>query len=134
MIKKQSTAKSNSNTCTRQAETVVLLPCSGASNSGQIANQAAVKLTEEGVGNMYCLAGIGAHIEGMVESAKSANRIVAIDGCSVACASKVIEHLGLTVTNRICVTDLGIKKEHEFNIAPEDISLVMDSVKKSLIK
>ena len=113
------------------AETIVLLPCSGASNCGQIANQAAVNLTEEGVGNMYCLAGIGAHIEGMVESAKSANRIVAIDGCSVACASKVIEHLGLTVTNRICVTDLGIEKGQ--GIAQEDISLVMNSIKKSLI-
>ena len=58
--------------CQCRAEEVVLLPCSGGSNCGQITNQVAVKLTEEGVGNIYCLAGIGAHIEGMVESARSA--------------------------------------------------------------
>ena len=119
-----------SNVCKCEAENVVFLPCSGASNCGQIANQAAVNLTEEGVGNMYCLAGIGAHIEGMVESAKSANRIVAIDGCSVACASKVIEHLGLTVTNRICVTDLGIEKAQ--GIAQEDVDMIMSYARKLL--
>ena len=75
--------------CECRAEEVTLLPCSGGSNCGQIANQVAVKLTEEGVGNIYCLAGIGAHIEGMVESARSTKRIVAIDGCSVACARNI---------------------------------------------
>ncbi len=132
-MKKQPTAKSKSDNCLCQAETVVLLPCSGASNCGQIANQVAVKLTEEGVGNMYCLAGIGAHNEGMVESAKSANRLVAIDGCSVACAKKLIEHLGLAVTDWICVTGLGINKVHEFNIMPGEVAMVMKSVKKLLI-
>ena len=44
--------------CSCKAEEVVLLPCSGGSNCGQIANQVAVRLTEEGVGNIYCLAGI----------------------------------------------------------------------------
>ena len=84
------------------------------------------------MGNMYCLAGIGAHNEGMVESAKSANRLVAIDGCSIACAKKLIEHLGLTVTDWVCVTDLGIKKSHTFKIAPKDVAAVMNYAKKSL--
>ena len=35
--------------CSCKAEEVILLPCSGGSNCGQIANQVAVKLTEEGV-------------------------------------------------------------------------------------
>jgi uncharacterized metal-binding protein len=110
-------------------ERVVLLPCSGSSNCGQIANNVAVKLTEEGIGKMACLAGIGAHIEKMILSAKSANRLVAIDGCSTACASKLIEHCGIVLTDRVCITDFGIKKVHEFNISPEDIDKVMNSVK-----
>jgi uncharacterized metal-binding protein len=44
--------------CSCKADEVVLLRCSGGSNCGQIANQAAVKLTDEGVGNIDCLAGI----------------------------------------------------------------------------
>jgi uncharacterized metal-binding protein len=114
-------------------ERIIVLPCSGSSNCGQIANNVAVKLTEKGIGKMACLAGIGAHIEKMVESAKSANRVVVIDGCSTSCASKVIEHIGIPLTNHICITDLGIKKVHEFNITPDDIDLVLSAVKKSLV-
>ena len=120
--------------CLCKAEEVVLLPCSGGSNCGQIANQVAVKLTEEGVGNIYCLAGIGAHIEGMVESARSAKRIVALDGCSVACARKTIEHAGLPVTDWICVTEEGIDKVHEFRLSPEDIALIVRRTRESLAR
>ena len=86
-------------TCACKGEDVILLPCSGGSNCGQIANQAAVSLDVLGVGRIYCLAGIGAHIGGMVESAKGAKRIVALDGCQVACAKKTVEHAGLIVTD-----------------------------------
>ena len=72
MIAENQEPKSNSPECDCEAQTVVVfLACSGSANCGQIANHAAVKLTEEGVGNMYCLAGIGAHNEGMIESATS---------------------------------------------------------------
>ena len=118
--------------CECRAEEVILLPCSGGSNCGQIANQVAVKLTEEGIGNIYCLAGIGAHIEGMVESARSAKRIVALDGCSVACARKTIEHAGLPVTDWICVTEEGIDKVHEFMLSPDDITRIARRTRESL--
>ena len=52
-------------TCEGKAEDILLLPCAGGSNCGQITNNVAVKLTQDGVGRIYCLAaGIGAHIEG----------------------------------------------------------------------
>ena len=35
---------------------VMILACSGASNVGQLANRAALELTQEGLGNMSCLA------------------------------------------------------------------------------
>lgn len=118
--------------CTCEAKEVMLLPCSGGSNCGQIANQAAVKLTQEGVGNIYCLAGIAAHIDGMVESARSAKRIVALDGCSVACARKAVEHVGLLVTDWVCVTDAGIEKNHEFDIPGEHVDTVVKLALASL--
>jgi len=37
----------------------MILACSGGSNVGQLSNQAAVALTREGFGKMYCLAGVG---------------------------------------------------------------------------
>jgi len=118
--------------CECKAKEIVLLPCSGASNCGQIANQAAVKLTEGGYGRMYCLAGLGAHNDGMIESARGAKRIVALDGCQVACAKKTIEHAGLKVTDWICVTEAGIEKTHEFQFKHRDIDLIAQRTRESL--
>jgi uncharacterized metal-binding protein len=120
--------------CECKAEEIVLLPCSGASNCGQIANDVAVKLTEDGYGKMYCLAGIGAHNDGMIESARGAKRIVALDGCTVACAKKTVEHAGLTVSDWICVTDAGIEKVHQFRLLKRDIDLIAKQTRESLAK
>lgn len=35
----------------------MILACSGGSNVGQLSNQAAIELTQEGFGKMFCLAG-----------------------------------------------------------------------------
>ena len=121
-------------TCECKAEEIILLPCSGGSNCGQITNQAAVSLDNLGVGRIYCLAGIGAHIDGMVESARGAKRIVALDGCQVACAKKTIEHAGLKVTDWICVTDEGISKSHNLLLEQADIEFITQRTKELLSK
>ena len=121
--------------CECEAQTVVVfLTCSGSANCGQIANRAAIKLTEQGVGNMYCLAGIGSHHQGMIESAKSADRIVVLDGCPTACAKKTTEHAGISVTDWICVTQNGIKKVHNFKIKEEEVELIVKQTKELLSK
>jgi uncharacterized metal-binding protein len=120
--------------CTCKAEEITILPCSGGSNVGQIANQTAVSLDMMGVGKIYCLAGLAAHIGGMVESAKSAKRLVAIDGCQVACAKKTIEHAGLKVTDWICITDEGISKSHTFTLEEKDIEMITQKAKELLAR
>lgn len=121
--------ESQQSTCDCKAEDIILLPCSGGSNCGQITNQAAVSLDTMGVGRIYCLAGIGAHIDGMIESARGAKRLVALDGCQVACAKKTIEHAGLKVTDWICVTEEGIAKSHSFLLEQEDIDNIVRKTK-----
>jgi len=120
--------------CTCKAEEITILPCSGGSNCGQIANQAAVNLDTLGVGRIYCLAGIGAHINGMIESVRGAKRIVALDGCQVACAKKTIEHAGLKVTDWICVTDEGISKSHNLLLEQADIEFITQRTRELLSK
>ena len=117
---------------TCQAEEITILPCSGGSKCGQIANQAAVSLDNLGVGHIFCLAGIGAHIDSMVESAKSAKRLVAIDGCQVACAKKTIEHAGLKVTDWICLTDEGISENHNLLLEQQDIEFITQRTRELL--
>jgi len=110
-----------------------IFPCSGGSNCGQIANSIGVKLTEEGLGNMSCMAGIGAHDQKMIEGAKSAYRVLAIDGCAVACAKKSLEHAGIVVTKWICITDYGIKKtSNKFEIKPGELDSVLNGTREAL--
>ena len=118
--------------CLCEAGEVLIFPCSGGSNCGQIANQAAVQLTEEGVGTIYCLAGISAHDSVMIDTAKAAKRVVAIDGCSTACAKRTLEHAGLMVTDHLDVTEEGIEKVHDFKLSPQDISSISAKVRKRL--
>lgn len=117
--------------CTCEASEVLIFPCSGGSNCGQIANQVAVHLTERNVGKIYCLAGIGAHDNMMLDTAR---RIVAIDGCSTGCAKRTLEHAELTVTDWVCVTEEGIMKNHEFELVPDEIDLIARRTRKSLTR
>ena len=70
----------------------------------------------------------------MVESARGAKRIVALDGCSVACAKQVIEHAGLKVTDWICVTEQGVEKKHNFFIEEDDVERITDITRELLSK
>ena len=69
--------------CLCEPTEILIFPCSGGSNVGQIANQAGVKLTQDGMGRFFCLAGIGGHVSGMIESTKAGKVLVAIDGWPV---------------------------------------------------
>jgi uncharacterized metal-binding protein len=111
--------------CACEATQATILACSGGSNCGQIANAVAVQLTREGIGSMYCLAGVAAHLGNMVASASSAERLMVIDGCAVACGKKVADHLGLRITDYIDVTAEGIAKNHDFDLNPEEIERVV---------
>ncbi len=120
--------------CLCEPSEILIFPCSGGSNVGQIANQAGVKLTQEGYGNIFCLAGIGGHVSGMIESTKAGKVIVAIDGCPVACAKKTLEHAGFNIDEYIVVSDLGIEKNHNFNLNPEDIKKVINHLSLRIAK
>jgi uncharacterized metal-binding protein len=110
---------------------VMILACSGGSNVGQLANQAAVELTREGFGKMFCLGGIGGHLSGFVQSAKDVAQMVALDGCDVGCAKAILSHSEIPLQNYLVVTDLGIEKNKDFNLKPSDIKRVKDAVREA---
>ena len=113
--------------------TTVLFTCSGAANVGQVANQAAVDLQQEGIGKMLCLAGIGSHNSGMIASGKGADRVVGIDGCPVACTKKALEHAEVPMTDYVVVTELGFQKKPHNGIIDQDaVTMVKDAIRKRL--
>ena len=95
--------------CMCQEAGLLVFPCSGGSDVGELADKAGRAIAKCGKAKMFCLAGIGAHIPGMIESAKAAARIVAIDGCPAMCAKKTLEHAGLKVES-YNLKDLGFEK------------------------
>ncbi len=81
--------------CCGNIKTRLIYSCSGCVDVGEIADKVARKLTIEGYGKMTCLASISAGISGTIASAKSADENVTVDGCSVACARKTLENIGV---------------------------------------
>ncbi|HNW39554.1 MAG TPA: putative zinc-binding protein [Candidatus Omnitrophota bacterium] len=95
--------------CMCQETGLLVFPCSGGSDVGELSDRVGRTIAKCGQAKMFCLAGIGAHIPGMIESAKAAKRIISIDGCSVSCAKKTLEHAGLKV-EAYNLKDLGFEK------------------------
>ena len=120
--------------CLCEQDEILIFSCAGSSNVGQIANQAAIRLTQEGMGRYFCLAGIGGHVSGMIESTKAGKMLVAIDGCPVSCAKKTLEHAGFNIDEYAQVTDLGIEKNHNFNLNPSDVEKVTDHITARISK
>jgi len=88
----------------------LIFACSGAADVGAIADQAARKLTRDGAGRMFCLAGVGGRVSGIMKATEAAAGILAIDGCSHDCAKRCLEEAGFTEFQHMRVTDLGMEK------------------------
>jgi uncharacterized metal-binding protein len=109
----------------------LILACSGASNVGQVANNVMIELDKGGMGNAYCLAGVGAALSGFIESAKAADTIV-IDGCPVGCAKKTFEKYGLTPSRYFVVTETGIEKKHAFDMLGSETELALGYIRSNM--
>ena len=83
--------------------------CSGGSDVGELSDRVARQLQKDGKGKMYCLAGLGANISGMIESARAATARVVIDGCPGACGKKIFERVGLQACS-FNLKDFGFEK------------------------
>jgi len=91
-------------------EPTLIFACSGAADVGEIADQAARKLTKDGVGKMFCLAGIGGRVPGIMKTTESASKILAIDGCDLDCVKKCLQLAGFSKFEHLRLTDLGMEK------------------------
>lgn len=115
--------------CCASTVPTMILACAGGSNVGQLSNQAAVELTQEGFGKLFCLAGIGAHLSGFVQSSRDIPQLVVIDGCEVACAKKVLEEAEVPVRGYLVITEMGIEKNKDLNLNGVEVEKVKQAVR-----
>jgi uncharacterized metal-binding protein len=80
---------------------------------------------------MYCLAGVGGLLSGFVQSAKDVPEMVAIDGCPVGCAKAILENADVPLKSYVVVTELGIKKNHDFDLREKDTRMVKEAVRQA---
>ena len=97
-------------TCSCSVAPKLIFPCSGGSDVGELSDRTARKLTNDGVGKMYCLAGIGGRVPGIMLSTQAVEEILVIDGCAQSCAKKTMEAAGITKFNHLTLSELGMTK------------------------
>lgn len=90
--------------------TNLIFACSGAADVGGVADRAARKLTKDGAGKMFCLAGIGGGVEGILKTTEAADKILAIDGCPLDCTAKCLQKAGFTNFSHLRLKEMGMEK------------------------
>lgn len=88
----------------------LIFSCSGAADVGAVADQAARKLTRDGAGKMFCLAGIGGRVSGIMATTEAASKVLAIDGCPLNCVKATLEQAGFKTFEHLQLADLGMEK------------------------
>jgi uncharacterized metal-binding protein len=120
--------KSDGSGCDCGTAPKLIFSCSGAADVGELADQSARKLTRNGNGKMFCLAGIGGRVSGIIKSTEVAASILAIDGCALDCTKKSLEEAGFKQFNHLRLTDLGFKKG-DTEVDHDSIAQVVDKAK-----
>ena len=118
--------------CESKKKTVLIYACSGAANVAEIADRVARQLTREGLGQMFCLAGLGAGISGMIQTAKAADLNLVLDGCPLDCAKLIFQNAGLTNVKIIRITDHGIDKAKGVPVSEEQVQKIADLARQAL--
>jgi uncharacterized metal-binding protein len=106
----------------------VIYACSGAADSGQIADLVARRLDDEEWGGISCLSGVGAGLSGFLDYAKEVDNII-LDGCPVGCGRKMFEQHGLPFTE-VVITNHGVVKGST-PATSEVVERVANSIKAS---
>lgn len=104
----------------------LIYSCSGAANTGYLADSVSRKLMKDGKGKMTCLAAVGADLSGFIESAKCAEKNIVVDGCPVSCGKKIFEKNGLPFLHFV-LTEYGVEKG-KTEITPEVINRVTEEI------
>jgi uncharacterized metal-binding protein len=120
-------------TCCEGGSSRMIIWCAGAANVGQMTNQIAVELSQEGYGRLFCLVGIAAHRSGFVRSVKDAEDMLVLDGCPISCAKKIIEHVEATPKNHFIITEFGIEKTLGEIPRREDMDRIKETIKSALL-
>lgn len=117
--------------CECSAAPTLIFACSGAADVGEVTDLVARALTREDVGKMFCLAGVGGRVGGILEKTRAAGQIMALDGCPLDCARQTLDLAGVPDFLHLRVTDLGMEKGAT-TVTPEVVAQVVREARSLL--
>ena len=111
-----------------EAKLPLVYSCSGASSAAQMANHIAVRLDRLKAAEMSCIAGVGDDVKPLVRTAKSGGPIIALDGCPLHCAARILKRHGINADKHYDLSEMGVKKEDArgFRSGRSQVSLPAD--------
>lgn len=106
----------------------IVYSCSGASSAAQMANHIAVKLDRLEVAEMSCIAGVGGDVKPLVRTAKSGRSIIALDGCPLHCAAKILQRHGLRADKHFDLSKMEVSKRKHEDFDPQQAAQVLEKI------
>lgn len=92
--------------------------CSGCSSAAQMANALALRLDDEQRAEMSCIAGVGGGVAGLVRTAQSGRRIIALDGCILHCVRACLDRAGVRPDVHLTLSAHGVRKRKHQRFDP----------------
>lgn len=90
----------------------LVFACSGASDVGAVADQAARRVSRMKLASMGCLSAVANGFDFAVEPLKEAERIIVIDDCPENCARLTMEKAGVSDFDHVLISEPGMEKGH----------------------
>jgi uncharacterized metal-binding protein len=108
-----------------------VLPCSGACNVGQMSAKAVVEAIQRRPGELgfVCALGLPLQIPGIVKKAReNYTRHIAVNGCSVNCASKALQSVAIEPEVSLLVTEACCAEKSSDLTDESSLPLLIDGV------
>lgn len=110
---------------------IVLVTCSGISNTGKLTTQAACSLMQRRPGR-FLWTHVKKSAASLEEECRDGEQVVVLDGCHDCCASKKLGGTNITPHIHIIATDLGIEKNGMADVQYQEIERVVAAVQGAL--
>lgn len=110
----------------------IVYSCSGCSSAAQMANYLAIQMDRQKKAEMSCIAGIGGNVKTLVKTALSGRKIIAIDGCPLACCKACLENHKIQPDVHIDLTGYGVKKKQHVDFDREEADKILIQLEDKL--
>ncbi len=123
--------------CSKYApDLIIVAACDGASSTGQVGNEVARILTKRypRLVRMCCLAAVAAGSQLHIKIFRDARAVIAINGCPLQCASKVLRSRGIEPTYEVTITELGVPKASTLDFDEETAHAIAERIAEEFIK